>query len=124
MTQGGSDNGQAAQRERDLELRLALDVSGPGVWSWDAASNRPAWDDRFHAQYGFAPEAPRTFDTWLARVHEDDRPQVLDRLDRLRHANRDDAWDVVFRVVQPSGALSWMPGLVVTPPVRSPGSSG
>jgi PAS domain S-box-containing protein len=55
---------EAALREREQRLRLALDASMAGVWTWDPFTNQSRWDDRFNEQYGFAQGTPQTFDTW------------------------------------------------------------
>ena len=49
------------------------------------------------------------FETWLARVHEEDRPRVLRTLDEILQAR--DPWDHTYRVVRPDGAVRWMQSL-------------
>ena len=101
---------EAALREREQRLSLALDASAAGVWTWDRFSNQSRWDDRFHAQYGLGPEDPQTFDTWISRVHEEDRPRVLGHIDDVLSGHHND-WNVIFRAVRPDGTVSWMHGL-------------
>jgi PAS domain S-box-containing protein len=100
-----------ALRESEHRLRLVLDVSGGGSWTWDACGNRVDWDDRFRVLYGFTPEEPPAFDAWISRVHEEDRPQVLGLLDAILHSNTSDGWDSVFRVVRPDGTMAWIESL-------------
>src|SRR5262249_7415736 len=54
---------------------------------------------------------PPTFEAWLSRVHEDDRPQVLGLLDEVLHTHARDAWDNTFRIVHPDGRVLWMQSL-------------
>jgi PAS domain S-box-containing protein len=98
---------EEALTDREQRLRLALDASAAGVWTWDRFSNQSSWDDRLHAQYGFEPGAPRTFDTWVSSIHEEDRAKVLAHLDDvlLRHQNE---WNIVYRVVRRNGTIVWM----------------
>jgi len=100
---------EAALREREQRLRLALEASAGGSWTWEAGSNRLDWDDVFRARYGFAPDEPAVHETWLSRVHEDDRPQVLSVLDEVLKGK--DAWDNTFRIVLPGGKVSWIQSL-------------
>jgi PAS domain S-box-containing protein len=100
---------EAALREREQRLRLALDASAGGSWTWEAGSNRLDWDDGFRARYGFAHDEPPAQDAWMSRVHEDDRPQVLGVLDEV--LNGKDAWDNTFRIVLPGGRVSWIHSL-------------
>src|SRR5215831_3313133 len=66
-----------ALQDRERALRLALDASGGGSWTWDARTGRIDWDDRFRQLYGFTAEEPPSPDAWPRRLHEDDRQRVL-----------------------------------------------
>jgi PAS domain S-box-containing protein len=101
---------EAALREREQRLSLALDASMAGVWTWDPFTNQSRWDDRFHAQYGFAEGTPQTFDTWISGVHAEDRPRVLAHLDDVLH-RRQNEWNIEFRALRPDGTIKWMHGL-------------
>src|SRR5262249_1043143 len=68
----GRTRAEAALREREERLQLALDASAAGVWTWDAQTNRLDWDDRVHAHYGLVPGTPRSLETWSSALHEDD----------------------------------------------------
>lgn len=103
--------GEAALTESERRLRLALNASAAGIWSWDADSQQSTWDDRYHAQYGFAPGDARAYDAWVARLHPDDRPKVMARLNQMLQTPGDDEWDVEFRAVLPDGDIRWMHGL-------------
>jgi PAS domain S-box-containing protein len=100
----------AMLREREWRLRLALDASAAGSWTWDARTNQVDWDDAFRVRYGFPPEEPPTFDAWLGRVHVADRPQVLALLDEMLRTPKE-AWDNTFRIVLPDGTVSWIQSL-------------
>jgi PAS domain S-box-containing protein len=100
---------EAALREREQRLRLALDATAGGSWTWEAGSNRLDWDDGFRARYGFTPDEPPTHDAWISRVHEGDRQHVLGVLDEVLKGK--DAWDNTFRIVLPSGKVSWIQSL-------------
>ena len=101
---------EAALREREQRLRLALKASRAGSWTRDAGADHVDWDEGFRLLYGFPPNEPATFDAWLGRVHEEDRPRVLDLVDEMRHPTRD-AWDTAFRIVRPDGTVSWVQSL-------------
>ena len=102
---------EAALREREQRLHLALDASAAGVWTWDAQTNRLDWDERVHAHYGLVPAVPRNLDTWSAALHEDDRQRVLDHLEHVLGCTDDDDWNETFRIVRPDGTVRWMQGL-------------
>jgi PAS domain S-box-containing protein len=102
---------EEALREREQRLRLALDASGGGSWTWDARTDRVDWDDPFRKLYGFSPEEPPAFETWLSRVHEKDRSPVLGLLDEIQRTNARGDWDNTFRIVRPDGKESWIQSL-------------
>jgi PAS domain S-box-containing protein len=100
-----------ALREREQRLKLALDASAGGSWTWEIGTNRVDWDDRFREIYGFAPEELPTFDAWFSRIHEENRSSMLRFLDEvLRWKTRDD-WDSTVRIVRPDGTVSWIESL-------------
>ena len=92
-------------------LRLAMEASAAGAWTWDARTNQADWDDVYHAMYGFAPDEPRLHEAWLARVHPDDRPRVQARIDAVVRTPGDDEWNMEFRAVTPDRGVVWMQGL-------------
>jgi len=98
-------------REREQRLHLALDASGAGSWMRDARTGRVDWDDRFRKLYGFTAEEPASFETWLSRVHEEDRRQVLDLVHQIQHTKTQDIFDSTFRIVRPDGTVSWIESL-------------
>jgi PAS domain S-box-containing protein len=102
---------EPAPRLGEDALRLAIEASGAGVWTWDAATGQASWDDRFHALYGLPPGGPRTFELWIERLHDDDRARVLAGVDRVRRDGGDDEWNMTFRAVRPDGSVAWMHGL-------------
>jgi PAS domain S-box-containing protein len=102
---------EASLREREQRLKLALDASAAGVWTWDPQTNRLDWDERVHAHYGLAPGGPRSLDTWSSALHEDDRQRVLDHLTHVLSCADDNDWNETFRIVRPDGSIRWMHGL-------------
>ncbi|HEY1307843.1 MAG TPA: PAS domain S-box protein [Vicinamibacterales bacterium] len=100
---------EAALREREWRLRLALDASGAGSWTRDPRTHDVDWDDNLRAMYGFTPDEPATFDAWLNRVHPDDRQQVLGVVADMLQTS--DTWDSTYRIVRPDGTVSWIQSL-------------
>ena len=92
-------------------LRLALEASHAGTWSWDAASKVSTWDARYHELYGFEPEEPAIHEAWLARVHPEDRQRLQARIEALLKPGLDDAWNEEFRALHPVKGERWMAGI-------------
>ena len=67
-----------ALREREQRLRLALDASAGGSWTWDAAYQSGRLGRSVSRAIRFPARRAAAIDAWLdVRVHEEDRPQVL-----------------------------------------------
>ncbi len=68
---------QAALQDSQERLSLALRASGIGVWSMDPVSERFDCDERMSELIGVAPDdLPLDRESFLARVHEEDRDAV------------------------------------------------
>ena len=100
---------EAALREQKTRLRLALEASAGGSWTWDLRTNDADWDDAFRAQFGFTPEELPLFETWLERVHVEDRPRLRRILEEILKTK--ETWDYTYRVVRPDGAVRWIQSL-------------
>lgn len=69
-----------AEQEIRKSHRLLTDaqaIAKLGVFEWRAAENRVTWSDSLHAIFGSAPGTTKlTLETYLQRVHPDDRDTV------------------------------------------------
>jgi PAS domain S-box-containing protein len=99
---------EAALQAQKQRLRVALEASGGGSWTWVAATNQIDWDERFRPLYGFAPDEPATADAWIGRVHEDDRAGLLAVREEMWTSKTKDSWDSTFRIVRPDGTVRWI----------------
>ena len=99
---------EAALREQKQRLRVALEASAGGSWTWVAATNQVDWDERFRPLYGFAPDQPATPDAWVTCVHEDDRPRLLALRQEMWTSKTKDSWETTFRIVRPDGTVAWI----------------
>ena len=106
----GRHHAEQMLRASEARLRLALEASDAGTWSWDARTNQTQWDERYGSMYGISGETPR-HETWVACIHPEDRPRVLARINEVRNTPGDDIWNVEFRAIRPDGIVTWMHGL-------------
>ena len=99
---------EAALREQKQRLRIALEASAGGSWTWAPATNHVDWDEQFRSLYGFAPDEPATPEAWAARVHEDDRPRLFALRAEMWTSKAKDSWESTFRIVRPGGTVGWI----------------
>jgi PAS domain-containing protein len=58
---------EAALRESEQKLRLAVDATGMGLWEWDIQTDSLVWDDTMLEIWGLTPEGcPRDRDSYMA----------------------------------------------------------
>jgi PAS domain S-box-containing protein len=100
---------EAALRRQTSRLGLALEASSGGSWTWDLHTNDIDWDAVFREQLGLTLDEPPSIDTWLARVHPEDRAQVSRTIDEVLRLK--DKWDNTYRIVLPDGQVRWMQSL-------------
>ncbi|MGF1589311.1 MAG: CBS domain-containing protein [Pleurocapsa sp.] len=68
---------EASLRERETQLRTALDAAAMGTWIWDITTNQVILTPRSQSILGFTPgEFPGTLDAVLERIHPDDRQKI------------------------------------------------
>ncbi len=100
---------EAALRESEERLRLALDAAHMGTFDWDIPRGRIAWS-RWHEElWGFRPgEFAGTYEAFASRVHPDDLPGLNAEVQRCIAAR--ESWAREFRVIWPDGGVHWITG--------------
>lgn len=100
---------EAALRESEERLRLALDAAHMGTFDWDVPHNRITWS-RWHEElWGFKPgEFGGTYEAFSARVHPDDLPGINTEVERCIAAREPFAREL--RVVWPDASVHWIVG--------------
>ncbi|AWN50273.1 histidine kinase [Methylobacterium terrae] len=92
------ERAQAALREAEDRLRLALESSGTGIYDYDLVTGALTWDARTRALFGLSPDDPVSYEeAFLPGLHPDDR----ERTDRTVQAaiGATDGFDTEYRVV-------------------------
>ncbi|MES2899154.1 MAG: PAS domain-containing protein [Pseudomonadota bacterium] len=68
---------EATLREREEQLRMAIDAADVGEWDVDMASQSMYWPPRVKAMFGISPEREVTLDDFYNGVHPADRERTL-----------------------------------------------
>ena len=63
-------------RGSEDRLRLAVESTGLGTWDLDPVSLKSKWDERCKEIFGLPPEAEVDYETFLSRLHPDDRERT------------------------------------------------
>ncbi|MDP9328011.1 MAG: PAS domain-containing protein, partial [Actinomycetota bacterium] len=98
-----------AQENLLIRMQLALEASGMGTWSWDAASGRVEWDTATERVYGLEPGTfEGTYEAYMALLHPDDRAAAAQRIqDSLGEG---DVHRIQHRAIRGDGSIRWIEG--------------
>ena len=93
-------------RESEARLLLAADSAGAMLWDLETISGHLWTTTQGKEFFGFAPDRPMSFDSFLLAVHPDDR-EMLKRTVAETMLSEKDA-NVEYRVVRPDGSIRWV----------------
>jgi len=97
---------EAALRESEERLRLAVETGGLASWDWNVASGEVVWNDRHFLQQGYAVgEVTPSYQAWLERLHPDDRDLTVALIEAARDGRS--TFQHEFRVQWPDGSTYW-----------------
>ncbi len=99
-----SDIHDRRRTEEDLrrareQLRLAVDATGTGIFDYDLVTDTLEWDVRTRALFGLRPDAPVTYDVFLAGLHPDDREWVDGAVKAVLDPTGPGTFDIAYRTV-------------------------
>jgi len=89
---------------RDKQLSAAQQIAHVGSFEWDLRSKLITWSDELYRIFGLEPqEYDGTFESFIAKVHPEDRAYVEDRINRSFTEVDEDRMQ--YRIVQPDGSI-------------------
>ncbi|MDF2458436.1 MAG: putative Multi-sensor hybrid histidine kinase [Nitrospira sp.] len=99
---------EAALRESEERLSLAMAAASMGAWDMDLQRGSLVWDARQPEIFGRSVQtAPKTAEDFYKLVH----PQDVDRIKRATEAaNQSGHFSEEFRIVGEDGAVRWIAG--------------
>jgi PAS domain S-box-containing protein len=97
----------AAVREAEERLRIAVLAGNIGIWDWDLENDVVTWSPEVYQLHGLEPDgSPRSVADFTSLVHPDER-QALQQ--RLRDVVADGApFHGEYRAVLPGGSTRWL----------------
>ncbi|MFI5308769.1 MAG: PAS domain S-box protein [Polyangiales bacterium] len=90
-------------RESEEKLRVAVEASGIGFWTWDVTTDLTEYDPRLIEMMGCKPDSARDYVGRL--VHPDDRQRMAVGVDNIS-AGRPNFFD--HRIIRPDGEIRWL----------------
>lgn len=98
---------EAALRESEERLRIALEAGRMGTWDWDLLAGRLRWSEGLERIYGFPSGSfGGTLDEFLGAIHPEDRKAVMARITADLEGRTEHHAE--FRILRPDGSLCWI----------------
>lgn len=107
LTPDGLHPVQIAPQSQEERLLLALEGAQVGTWDWNLASDQMDWSEGMERLFGLEPgRFDGRYDSFLARVHPEDRLPVHTEIETAIQRRQRYALD--FRVSRPDGGERWL----------------
>ena len=90
-------------RDREEQLRLALESTGLGVFEIELATRRMVWADRCRAIFGYAPTTALSYRKVRAAIHPQDRRHVVRAINRSRDPAGSGDFSFEMRITRADG---------------------
>lgn len=101
-----SERTQALQLSKE-RLQMALAGSGDGLWDWDISTGEVFFSPRWEIMLGYeVGELPGNISTWERLIHPEDKPGVMEVLDK--HLQNSEPYTYDYRFLTKSGEWTWM----------------
>ncbi|MGA7751412.1 MAG: PAS domain S-box protein [Candidatus Sulfotelmatobacter sp.] len=98
---------EAALRESQTQLALALESSRTAMFDWDVIERKGAWNPQMAAIYGFCPAGKYiTAQEWHSLFHPDERLRLQIEADLA--LKDQDQFQFEYRAIRPDGELRWI----------------
>jgi len=95
-------------RDADERLRLAVDAGDIGTWDFSPATGEVTWSDRCKTMFGVSEGEESSISLFFARLHDDDRPRVEQKLADALDPAGDGKYEAEFRIIRPDGNIGWL----------------
>ncbi|MCI0664918.1 MAG: PAS domain-containing protein [Acidobacteria bacterium] len=100
---------EAALRESEEQLKLALSAAHMGTWDWQLPTNELKWSDQMQQIFDLADgKSDVTTDLFLHLIHPNDRPLVKQAITQA--VKQGTPYDVEFRILHQDGSVHWVMG--------------
>jgi two-component system cell cycle sensor histidine kinase/response regulator CckA len=94
-------------RTTEERMRFALTNAGVGIWDMDYTTGVARMSEILEGLHGLEPGTfAGTLEDYIQRVHPDDRPTLLEALERATKAGTD--FSTLHRTVWPDGTVRWL----------------
>ena len=90
---------EAALRDSEDRLRLAIEAAQLGTWDWNLSTNQLRWDAGCKAMFGLPPEAESSPEIFFAGIHPADRERLEQLVQWTLNPASSGKYDTEYRTV-------------------------
>ncbi|HCF29891.1 MAG TPA: hypothetical protein DEV81_22425, partial [Cyanobacteria bacterium UBA11049] len=99
---------EAALRENEQRLRLALTGAEAGLWDWEIQTDKIVWSPENYYLYGLAPtNGSLRYEDWYNALHPEERERVNTEVASVVEQRRPE-FQAEFRIVHPQRGIRWI----------------
>jgi Predicted integral membrane sensor domain len=92
-------------RQREERISLAAEYASVALWTVDFERGESWISENGRALYLLAPGEPLSRELFLSRVHPEDRPNVIETMERARNSTL--SYEAEYRLLLPDGDTRW-----------------
>jgi PAS domain S-box-containing protein len=101
---------EAALRESEARLQLALSAGQMGAWEWNISASKITWSSSLEVIHGLKRGSfGGTFEDFKKTIHPEDLASVLSQIQTTLETRSD--YDAAYRIVHPDGQIRWVEAL-------------
>ncbi len=90
------------------ELKLTLDATTEGIWTWNFNNNELQFSDRYYTMIGYKPqEFKATYENWIKLIHPDDKNKAIKKAEEYLK-DKPDFYENEFRLKTKNGKYRWI----------------
>jgi diguanylate cyclase (GGDEF)-like protein/PAS domain S-box-containing protein len=95
--------------DNEKRLELVIEAASVGVWDWELLTGEVAFNQRWAEIIGYTSEelGPMTFEIWKDKVHPDDLPIALERIEKHLDGTLD-FYSAEIRIRHKDGHYTWV----------------
>ena len=92
-------------RDREARINLAAESANLALWTVDFERGESWINERGRVLFQYGPEESPTRESFMARVHPEDRPKVHETIERAR--NSTESFESEYRLLLSNGETRW-----------------
>ena len=101
---------EAALRESEARLQLALSAGQMGAWEWNINARKITWSSSLEVIHGLKRGSfGGAFEDFKKTIHPEDLESVLSQIQTTLETRSD--YEVAYRIVHPDGQIRWVEAL-------------